>query len=829
MLRRRLHRFARAGVAALAVPLLVAPAPGAQAATAPPIGFGPPTLVDPIHTFGEPDLAVDPQGRVFASGPTGTGTQRSVWHGSVDGGNSFRLINPGPPPSALAGQTDAPGGGDTDIAFDRSSKQYFADLYALTCLRTAVTADGGATVAEEIYPAGCSGVPGADRQWLAVYDPAPGTPHDSAYVGPTPLVYMAYNNLTNGTQWTKSSDGLTYVGAPIDPPTYAPFGADGYPAIDQQTGKLFQAAGSGNSVLLNICTPGVTGDLTCLDAPTAAAPNGDTSKLIHIADNLKGDPNTLFCVLSMDSGRNLYVDFAVGSSNPGDRQVFVSAASAASGWTRWTTPVQVSQAPSNVNVFPWIKAGGPGRADAAWYGTDAVADPSTNAGQKWNVYMSQLVFPVDANNHVTGAAPAATMAKVSPHPNHYNSICLAGTGCIASQGNRNLADFFVVTADSTGAAMVVYPDTSNGLVQQGFTPANQQLVDHAGAPLVTVARQNSGLGLYGTPVSGPSAAPTGGIADPAGDALYPVIGGRNVPGYDLLGTKLNLSGSTLTIQQKVADLSNPATAIAAVPGAANVQYVTRWQLGDTIYYAAMENTAANQPSFYAGAAKSVDLCSVSACFPHVITYPEPGLGGSRESGRIDCPSSPSASNPCTMTITVNTADIGAPGASSLLESVGSYAFASTLPSGAITNVNAQADNVPIEVDGACCFNFSASAQSTLGCAHAQGSGQYAGGDFDFDADHNCDRDGHPDHVTFRRSDGRTFTSATVASIAYNVDTLTMVVSGEGLDSGQTVTYTATFAQAGAGTGPIGAATLVLSDGLTMGGNLVGGVLDFVFA
>src|SRR2546429_6778424 len=47
--------------------------------------------------------------------------------------------------------------------------------------------------------------------------------------------------------------------------------------------------------------------------------------------------------------------------------------------------------------------------------------------------------------------------------------------------------------------------------------------------------------------------------------------------------------------------------------------------------------------------QSVDLCSVSACFPHVITYPEPGLGGSAENGSIKCPSAPSASNPCTLT------------------------------------------------------------------------------------------------------------------------------------------------------------------------------------
>src|SRR5207244_2228164 len=114
-----------------------------------------------------------------------------------------------------------------------------------------------------------------------------------------------------------------------------------------------------------------------------------------------------------------------------------------------------------------------------------------------------------------------------------------------------------------------------------------------------------------------------------------------------------------------------------------VQYVTRWQTGNTIYYDAMENTALNQPAFFAGKAQSVDLCSVSACFPHVITYPEPAFGGSAETGSVSCPASPSASNPCTLTITVKVADVGGPTGSNLLEEVGGYAFASAHQQGAL--------------------------------------------------------------------------------------------------------------------------------------------------
>jgi len=144
------------------------------------------------------------------------------------------------------------------------------------------------------------------------------------------------------------------------------------------------------------------------------------------------------------------------------------------------------------------------------------------------------------------------------------------------------------------------------------------------------------------------------MSDPGGDALYPVIGGTNVPGLDLTGNKLSLSASgTLTVTMKVADLSarGVAAAAAAVTGAQFLQYVTRWQMGNTIYYAMMETTpaqaAAGQYHFYAGQAQSIDLCSVSACDPHAIYYPEaPATGGNTETGNVTCPATPTLRTPC---------------------------------------------------------------------------------------------------------------------------------------------------------------------------------------
>jgi hypothetical protein len=854
------------------------------------IGFETPSIVDPIHTNGEPDIGIDPQGRVFVSGPTGTGTQRSIWLGSVDKGHSFRIVTPCPltpippptvsgplggcpAPSPIAGTNAHPGGGDTDINFDRSGKQYFADLYALLCLRTATTADGGRTVYQSFFPplpAGCEAKPGADRQWLAVFDP-PSAP-SSQYQGPFPLIYMEYNNLTDGGHWVKSNSntlpqqpgdpGLNFENAtvgdtsvclidPLNQTRYAPFGADGYPAIDQVTGNVFQAAGIQDptskkwALKLNIGTPNAAGYLKFLDYPLSD-PCGDKGNLITVAQGLPESPDTLFSVVSMDNDRNLFAVWAVGASGkntpPADRQVFVSAASWQTGWTKWAPALQVSAAPSMVNVFPWIKAGGHGFADAVWYGADSSVDPSSHSKQIWDVFMSQVRYTPDATGATGGVVGLnAPMVKVTPHPMHYDDVCLLGTGCITAQGNRNLADFFVVTADEYGAAQIVYDDTSNGLIQKPLPPDIPQLADHAGAGVITIARQTSGPGLLGVDVpSGPTNAPVSGLPDPPGDALFPVINGTNVPGMDILATRMNLSadGTTLNVITQVLDLSDPSVTERQVTGALSLQYITRWQMGNTIYYAGMEENAPNNdPMFYAGKAQSIDLCSVSACFPHVLIYPEspyppaPTESGLPESGSVNCPSSPSVQNPCTLTISVKVADVGMTATTartSLLESVGAYALAASHQQGTTTNGQAEADNVPLEIDGACCYNFKASVANggPPPCHAGDGDGDVSngrGGKAHIHVDADVCEDGIPD--TVQESDSSTgdaFQSKQLVAVTFNDALAKVTVLGTGTHNGKPVTFTMVAVNGVAG---IGTFNLVLSDGYSVSGTLLSGSIQ----
>src|SRR5438552_1671133 len=146
--------------AALAATSFALPAGAAQA----PPTFGVPRIVDPIHTYGEPDIKIAPNGDVHVSGPQGTGVQRSIWNVSRDNGDSWRVVQGLPVNQAVAPNKSSlgPGGGDTEIAIGHDNTVFYDDLWALTCFTAAVTKDSGATT--QSNPLGCSHPPG-DRQW----------------------------------------------------------------------------------------------------------------------------------------------------------------------------------------------------------------------------------------------------------------------------------------------------------------------------------------------------------------------------------------------------------------------------------------------------------------------------------------------------------------------------------------------------------------------------------------------------------------------------------------------------------------------------------------
>jgi len=719
----------------LAAPLVVVqPLKPVAVRAAAPLTFATATVVDPVNLYGEPDLRQDPSAANYwyASGPWGTGTQRSIWNQSQDGTHTFRELHDLPDPLQAGGSLHGPGGGDTEIAADHTGKFYGADLGALVTQHTTISTDRGKTFTTQPLPDAFKDpqLQGTDRQWFGLWDPPNPAAVQSAYHGPFPVNYMIYlagiggtcsSNCEIGTSSvpTTSGDssqvGLNYGCAPGATGTAAcplwNLNDDGFVFLDQLTGKVVQAIEdpSGNAAV-EVLTPGANGYLA--QGPGTGAPQQNL-----VATLTNSGTNTLFPAIAEDAQRNAYyvwVERPSSSTTPRlstSWQVFYSWSPAGpnNDWSQWSAPIQVSSAPSNTAIMPWAIAGGNGNLDIAWYGTaNTPLNPesdgdSQTASASWFVYMAQV-------QNANSTSPIINQVRPVDHPMHHGSICLSGLNCITITGNRNLADFFEITADQNGAAYIVFNNTANDLIQQApiiEADAPAGVIDHTGAEVVMVVRQISGPGLNGVDVpTEPTDYGVNSITSNHGDALYPAVNGPNFPGLDLWGTSI-VAKDANTLEATVT-IDDPSQIVAASTsiGEAFVDVVVRWEYKSKLYFAEAELPAAGQPAvFYDGLSQSIDLCSVSACDPHILTYPGPGVAPLTSHLLTTGTVTPrSGSTPGSIVIDIPRADVGGPIDGDHLDSVGAYSLVSLYSANVgPTNAQAQNDQVAVEVDGACCF------------------------------------------------------------------------------------------------------------------------------
>jgi hypothetical protein len=696
--------------AALVVPIAaLSPSPAATPATT----FGSAIIVDPIHTFGEPDVRIKGN-NWYVSGPWGTGTQRSLFEWSSDGGKTYRPLHSTEMSSVNDSATMilGPGGGDTEISIDHNDKVYYTDLAALLTLKMATWDPHTRTMETNTLKNPTDTADSFDRQWFALWDPddPAAVRKATGYTGPFPVNYLSWNaGLVDGqTKASYSTDGLDY-----GPTTLSVNVADDGPvAIDQETGTVLQTVAIGNADNINLL-------MRTRDPATPADPALKKYKIVHVADLPAGmSEHVLFPLVTIDQARNVYVGWATKSEktpaeDPKAWQVWYSVASAATGWTKWTKPVQLSSAPSRMNVMPWMVAGAKGRLAAVWYGTTE-ANSLGDTHQAWDVYVANVT-------NADTAHPSIEQVKATKHPMHYGSICFAGTGCIAEQGNRNLADFFEVSVDDNGALVIVYDDTSNELVQNvpgtdvPLPAPIEGIVDHRGAPVVTILKQNGGIGLYGKPLV--AAASSGlRLTGKKGDAAFdPAYGGEQVAGLDMEGFSLTPDGPDLVFKVVINSLDDTAGALS-ITGAQALEYVVRWVgepvdspngVRNPIYYAAAE-VASTGTSYFAGTAQSVDLCSVSGCFPHVINYPAPPLGGTSVTGKIV---EGAAGAPDQLEIRVPRTAVGGPTDTSLFESLSVFAMARNKPANLpMTNLEEELGISAVVVDAMCCVDSTLAAK-----------------------------------------------------------------------------------------------------------------------
>ena len=722
---RRLARLgiALGGAAAVALPLAGTPALTTHAQTAFTVGI--PTVVDPIRGVGEPDILVDNGNDALITGPAGSGAQTSFFWHTRDGGLTYPMLGPSQGHWICPGA----GGGDSLAVMDRKTGDvYLTDQEALADIGSAkVDGTTGAVTTQ------CATAPGmtADRPFEGVLDST--TAPQSVADGGKPIVYLSWlcagcagatgpnGPSDGGLAFGWSDDGVTFHAA--DPGvtgdniltntfqeggTFQSFSEHGNTVVDPRTGYVYTGVtcAGANSANSTGCPNGATDNEVgvAIGAPQAS-PNpaniGQFSALSYqpaVTTDPDGkpmrEPNSLFPVLGTDSNGTLYEAYIEGDGFTDPTQpiaddtawhIYYTYSTDAPLHKHWSTPVRVDQGAQTATTdFGWMSVGDPGKLGFVWLGTNVREHPSAQDSgtlRQWHPFMAVTTDGLDAH-------PSFEQQMVGVGPNHINDMCLQGTvGCIQNIGNRNMADFISCDIGPDGALQMTWANDSNLLATDPST-----LIP--GLPLTETAREVSGPRLIGSgDVSDTrfSTAPTSGISDATGDALYPVDPTQGAqqeqPQLDLTGSKIDWDGSNLTIHVDAKDLSSISSPATTQP---NVWYLTTWQFNHTIYFARAQSNSGGALSFAAGPAKSFD---------------RPGLNGQTVATLVDYSGGTAvqgSQNGNDISITVPASLVGNPTQGSLLEAVTAYA---ALDNGAPLLIGPGSGNMPTLVDATPDYDF----------------------------------------------------------------------------------------------------------------------------
>lgn len=408
--------------ALLAVPVsAVAPGPAALAlGGAPPTSLAAPSFGAVVQLpsstgFGEPSIAVGPEGNVYVAAPGGTTT---VWR-SNDGGTSFGRV---------AGSLGA--SGDSDIAVDADGTVYASDLFNNVPVSVSNnhadsfqfktnTANGGAN----------------DRQWVGAHG--------------------------HGNVWSQWRDGSTLrVAISHD-------GGHNYTRVVAATGVVYQ----GNMLVTSDedlyipYTDNGAGNLH-LAASHDAGQNWTTTD----AAQVPGNP-MIFPAVAVDAAGTVYIAWAELDAGGGLPNVAaIKLVVSHDGGASWGSPIKLSD-DNNYNMFPWIVADAAGHVAVTWLegqypaGVPVVLDPNYAAGVSWYV-------KVAVSTNADSATPTFSSARATGVM-HTGPICYNGTACSPAPnplyGNRALLDFYEMTEMPDGNVIVTFAGDTGTLGLNGQT------------------------------------------------------------------------------------------------------------------------------------------------------------------------------------------------------------------------------------------------------------------------------------------------------------------------------------------------------------------------
>jgi hypothetical protein len=399
---------------------------------------------------GEPSNRTDRFGNHYVSAIRGVPAGVDLWYFDLQPGSPTydpKMRNPiyrGQPDSftdMAATSVGADGGGDVDLAvgFDNAPGGgppiLASSSLTIANISTQRSTDEGMSFLQNPAGSASGGTPVDDRQWIEFFG------NNTVY-----LLYRTFNPAV--TQIQRSIDGgLTYGPAA----TAGAIGQVGGIDVDQNDGTVYVSGSLGQ---------------VCVGIPLAAG-LAPVTYTCHTAASDPGGVAHLFFPVKVGADGTAYVAYS------NDHAIYL-AHSADKGNT-WSQPVRVSDGPETLtSLLPALETGpAPGSVGIAWYGTP---NPTNDDNANWKVFYA-VTFNAKDNN------PTFRQVTANDHVIHGSNISEGGT---LGNANRNLLDYFQISFDPQGAAVIDYTDDHNDF--DGHT---------------YVMRQISGPGIRGTSVPSP--------------------------------------------------------------------------------------------------------------------------------------------------------------------------------------------------------------------------------------------------------------------------------------------------------------------------------------
>lgn len=480
-----------------------------------------PTHAAGSFSDGEPSNRTDYMGHAYVAGIQGVPGGCDLWY--FDLNPSSPTFDPNMRNPQYRGQPDAflkqtpsttvgaDGGGDVDLAvgFGNFGPNGVPTLclvsLALANISCGASYDLGNSFTYNNAGNVTGGVAVDDRQWIEFYGSS--------------VAYLFYRTFQPAVSMVQRSTNAGLTWGPAR--TAGLIGQACGITVDQNDGTVY-ILGTNGQVGIGIPDP-LTGEpLTYNTVQAVSDPNG----VAHIFNSIKvGPDHTVYIAYSNESA--IYLASSTDHGNT------------------WSMPVRVSNGPSTrTSVFPYINVGPkPGCVGIVWYGT---TDTANDDNADWNVFMA-------ASLNANDAVPTFRQVQVSDHVIHSGNISEGGT---LGNANRNLLDYFQVSFDPQGQAVIAYTDDhndANGFVYathqtSGLTiNGNKTLVQAEGSQLPA----RHGLSTDGSQV-----------VDDASDVSTAII--TRLPTNDALdilsirySSAKSITGAiTLTCAMKVSDLSS---------------------------------------------------------------------------------------------------------------------------------------------------------------------------------------------------------------------------------------------------------------------------------